>query len=87
MQNLANKLKNELKQVKMKDAQGEEIHPKTTWELQGGKCTKYFFEKLEKRKNTDQAIIFLNSRQNSKMLKDQQKILTEVKTFYEQLYE
>ena len=53
----------------MKDAQGEEIRPKTTWELQGGKCTKYFFKKLEKRKNTDQAMISLNSRQNSKMLK------------------
>ena len=71
----------------MKDAQGEEIRPKTTWELQGGKCTKYFFKKLEKRKNTDQAMISLNSRQNSKMLKGHQKILTEVKAFYEQIYE
>ena len=50
------------------------------------KCTKYFFQQPEKRKNADQAILSLKSRQNGKILKNQQKILTEVKTFYKQLY-
>ena len=57
-------LKNELKQIEMKEAQ------------EGEKCTKYFFLNLEKRKNVDQAILSLKSRQNRKILKNQQKILT-----------
>ena len=74
------KLKNELKQIEMKKTQAVKlkIRPKITWELEGEKCTKYFFEKLEKRKNADQAILSLKSRQNSKILKDQQEILAEV---------
>ena len=69
----------------MKEAQGATIRAKITWELEGEKCSKYFFQKLEKRKNADQAIRSFESRQNGKILKDQQEILTEVKTFYEQL--
>ena len=38
MQILADKLKNELKQIEMKEAKGAEI----TWELEGERCTKYF---------------------------------------------
>ena len=86
LQNLADKLKNELKQIEMKEAQGAKIRAKITWELEGEKCTKYFFQKLEKRKNADQAILSHKSRQNGKILKDQQEVLTKVKTFYEQLY-
>ena len=86
LQNLADKLKNKLNQIEMKEAQGVKIHAKMTWELEGEKCTKYFFQKLEKRKNAVQAILSLKSRQNGKILKNQQKILTEVKTFYKQLY-
>ena len=54
------------------EAQGVEISAKIIWELEGEKCTKYFFHKIEKRKNTDQAIHSLRSRQNGKILKDQQ---------------
>ena len=85
MQNLADKLKNEFKQIEMNEAQGAKIRAKITWELEGEKCTKYFFQKLEK-KNADQAILSHKSRQNGKILKDQQEELTKVKTFYEQLY-
>ena len=84
--NIADKLKNELKQIEMKEAQGAKIRANITLELEGEKCTKYFFQKLEKRKNADQAILFLKIRQNAKILKNQQGILTEVKPFYEQLY-
>ena len=70
----------------MKEAQGAKIRAKVTWELEGKKCTKYFFQKLEKRKNADQTILSHKSRQNGKILKDQQEVLTKVKTFYEQLY-
>ena len=45
------------------------IHAKITWVLEGEKCTKYFFQKLDKRKNADQAILPLKSRQNDKILK------------------
>ena len=45
----------------------------------------YFSQKLEKRKNADHDILSLKSKQNSKIPKNQQEILTEVKTFYEQL--
>ena len=81
LQNLADKLKNKLKQIEMKEAQGVKIHSKMTWELEGEKCTKYFFQKLEKRKNAVQAILSLKSRQNGKILKNQQKTLTELKLF------
>ena len=69
-------LKNELKQIEMKEARVAKIRAKITWELEGEKCTKYFFLNLEKRKNVDQAILSLKSRQNGKILKNQQKILT-----------
>ena len=81
LQNLADKLKNKLKQIEMKEAQGVKIHSKMTWELEGEKCTKYFFQKLEKRKTAVQAILSLKSRQNGKILKNQQKTLTELKLF------
>ena len=81
LQNLADKLKNKLKQIEMKEAQGVKIHAKMTWELEGEKCTKYFFQKLEKRKTAVQAILSLKSRQNGKILKNQQKTLTELKLF------
>ena len=86
LQNIADKFKNELKQFKMKEAQGAKIRAKITWKLEGEKCTIYFFHKLEKRKNANQAILSLKSRQNSKILKYQEEILTEVKNFFEQLY-
>ena len=70
----------------MKEVQGAKIRAKVTWELEGQKRTKYFFQKLGKRKNVDQVILSLKSRQNSKIVKNQQEILTEVKTFYKQLY-
>ena len=41
----------------MKKAQGAKICAKITWEL-GEKCTKYFFQKLEKRKKADQDYTF-----------------------------
>ena len=46
----------------MKEAQGAKIRAKITWKLEGENCTKYFFQKLEKRKNADQAILFLKRR-------------------------
>ena len=49
LQNLAYKLKNELKQIEMKKAQEAKIRAKITWELEGKKRTKYFFQKLEKK--------------------------------------
>ena len=47
------------------------IRAKKTWELEGEKCTKYFFQKLEERKNAYQAILSFKSRQTRKILKDQ----------------
>ena len=81
LQNRADKLKIELKQIEMKEVQGAKICAKLTWELEGKNCTKYFYQKLEKRKNADQAILSLKSRQNNKILKDQQEILMKVKLF------
>ena len=70
----------------MKEAHRAKIRAKITWELEREKCTKHFFQKLEAKKNADQAILSLKSRQNGKILTSRQEILTEVKTFYEQLY-
>ena len=65
LQNLVDLLKSELKQIKIKEAQGAKIRAKITWESEVEKCTKYFFQKLDRRKDANQAI----------MLKDQQEIL------------
>ena len=62
------------------------MRAKITRELEGENCSKYLFSKATKEKNANQAILFLKSRQNGKINKDQQEILTEVKHFYEQLY-
>ena len=70
LQNLVDLLKNELKQIKIKEAQGANIRAKITWESEGEKCTKYFFQKLDRRKNADQAILSLKNGQNGKILKD-----------------
>ena len=86
LQNLPDKLKNESKQIEIKEAQWAKIRAKITWKLEGGKCTKYFSQKLQKRKNADLAILSVKSRQSGQILKNQQEIVTEVETFYEQLY-
>ena len=62
------------------------MRAKITRELEGENYSKYLFSKATKEKNADQAILFLKSRQNGKINKDQQEILTKVKHFYEQLY-
>ena len=76
LQNLTDKLKSELKQIEMKEAQGAKLHAKITWEFEGEKCTKYFLQKLDKRKNADQARHSLKTRQNGGILKEQQKTLS-----------
>ena len=52
----------------MKEAQGTKIRVRRTWELEDEKYIKYFFQKTEKRKNADQAILSIKSRQNGKIL-------------------
>ena len=61
-QNLADKFASELKQIEMKEAPGVKIRAKIIWELEGKKCNKYFFQKLEKRKNACQDILALKTR-------------------------
>ena len=68
LQNLANKLKSELKQIEIKEVQEAKTRAKMTWELEGKKCTKYFSQKLEKRKNADQVILSLKNRLDGKYL-------------------
>lgn len=46
----------------MKEAPGVKIRAKIIWELEGKKCNKYFFQKLEKRKNACQDILALKTR-------------------------
>ena len=50
----------------MKEAQRAKIRAKIIWELEDEKCTKYFFQKLEQRKNGDHAIFYLKSREKTK---------------------
>ena len=50
LQNLADKLKNELKQIEMKEAHRAKIRVKTTWEIEGETFTKYFFQNLEQER-------------------------------------
>ena len=61
--------KNKLKCRKLK-GQGATIRVKIIWQLEDEKFTKYFLQKLEKRKR-DQDILSLKSKQNNKIIKNQ----------------
>ena len=78
--------RNELEQVEMNKAKQAKIHARINWETEGEKCTKYFLQKLEKRKNADQAILSLKKQTNGKILKEKNKILDEVENFYRKNY-
>ena len=70
-------LRNELKQIKIKEPKGAKIK----WDLEGEKCRKYFFQKLEKRKNADQLILSQKKVTTGKVLTDHNEILDKVKNY------
>ena len=87
LQKIIDKYKSELFQIELKEAQGAKIRTKVKWELEGEKCNKFFFEKLEKKKDANQAIFSLKSLDGQRTLKKQEEIITEIRSFYENLYD
>ena len=70
-------LRNELKQIEIKEPKGAKIK----WDLEGEKCSKYFFQKLEKRKNADQLILSQKKVTTGKVLTNDNEILDKVKNY------
>lgn len=79
-------LKEELKHLRNYKIQGMIVRSRMRWEHEGEKNTKYFFS-LENRHYVCKAMLSLKASSDSKeIILDQQHILKEVKTFYQNLY-
>ena len=69
MQNLADKLKNELKQIEMKEAPGAKIPAKITWELEGESVLNIFSNSQKKERMQIRLYFLLKVGKTAKYLK------------------
>ena len=86
LQTMANNLRSELFKIELHIAQGAKIRSRIRLELEGERCTKFFFQQIEKHKNSKQDMLSINRISDGKLLTSQNDILNEVKTFYANLY-
>lgn len=76
-----NNLRSQLYKIDLEEAQGATIRAKVQHELQGEKCSKFFFSQTEKRKDAQQTMLSLNS-DKGKLLTSQTDILEEVRNYF-----
>ena len=86
LQTRANNLRSEVFKIKLHTAQGVKIHSRIHIELDGERCTKFFFQQVEKHKNSKQDMLSVTRIKDGKLLTNQKEILDEVKNFYANLY-
>ena len=86
LQTMANNLRSELFKIEVHMAQGAKIRSRIRIELDGERCTRFFFQQVEKHKNAKQDMFSITSIKNGKLLTSQKEILDEVKEFYADLY-
>ena len=86
LQTMANNLGSELFKIELHMAQGAKVHSRIRLELEGEKCTKFFFQQIEKHKNSKQDMLSIHRITDGKLLTNQKEILDEVKNFYIDLY-
>ena len=85
-QNTANKLRSELFKTELQLAQGAKVRSRIRLEIEGERCTKFFFQQAEKHKNSKQDMLSITRIKDGKLLRKQKEILKEVKNFYAYLY-
>ena len=66
-------------------AQGAKLRSRVRLELEGERCTKFFFQQVEKHKNSKQDMTSINRLKDGKLLKEQKEILDEV-NYYANLF-
>ena len=86
LQTMANNLRSELFKIELHMAQGAKVRSRTRLELEGERCTKFFFQQIEKHKNSKQVMLSTNRITDGKLLTNHKEILDEVKNFYADLY-
>lgn len=77
-------VRRKLESIRNKRMEGVAIRSRMTWLLEGEKPTKYFC-KLENRNYVSKALSFID-KGNNEIISNQEGILKEVQSFYEQLY-
>ena len=85
-QNTIDKLRSELFKIELQMAQGAKVRSRIRLELEGERCTKFFFQQIEKRNNSKQDMPSITRVKDGKLLTEQKDILNEVKNFYADLY-
>ena len=86
LQKTADHLRSELFKIHLQIAQGAKVRSRVRLELEGERCTKFFFQQVEKHKNSKQDMLSINRIKDGKLLTDQKEILSEVRNFYSNLY-
>jgi len=82
---LINNLTQELREKISQDAQGHIVRTKTIWEVEGERCTRSFFQSLEKKQITEKSITAVYD-PNGVLQTDTDGILHSVSEFYRDLY-
>ena len=78
---MANNLRPKLFQIELHMARGAKTRSRIRTELNGERCTKFFFQQIEKHKNSKHDMLSINRINDGKFLTNQKDILEEVKTF------
>ena len=78
---MANNLRPKLFKIELHLAQGAKTRSRIRSELDGERCTKFFFQQIEKHKNSKHDMLSMNRINDGKFLTNQKDILEEVKTF------
>ena len=86
LQKIADKLRSELYKIELQMAQGAKVRSRIRLELDGERCTKFFFHQIEKHNNAKQDMMSINRQKDGKLLTKQKEILDEVQNFYANLY-
>lgn len=77
-------LQGELKEIEEKEFEGAKLRSKAKYEVQGEKCTKFFFD-LEKKRGKAERIKEIRGK-NGEIVEGNERILEEIKDFYEDLF-
>ena len=86
LQKMADHLRSELFKIELQIVQCAEVHSRVRLKLEAERCTKFFFQQVEKHKNSKQDMLSMNRIKDGKLLTDQKEILSEVRNFYSNLY-
>ena len=79
---MANNLRPKLFQIELHMARGAKTRSRIRTELNGERCTKFFFQQIEKHKNSKHDMLSINRINDGKLLTNQKDILEKVKTFF-----